>query len=104
MTSSDKGIPVYVPRRVNGSENNFSVVVPESQRNAAVDLLHRAFVVGEAWRRRGAQGGSARVEGGAQAASSEPEAGVRADDASKPAKRFFFPQAPQHTLHFEVLQ
>ena len=42
------GIPVYVPRYVNGSENSFSVVVPESQRNAAVGLLHRVFVLGAA--------------------------------------------------------
>jgi hypothetical protein len=39
------GIPVYAPRSVNGSQNNFSVIVPETRRKEAVDLLHRAFVV-----------------------------------------------------------
>jgi aspartokinase len=50
------GIPVYVPRRVNGSQNNFSVIVPETRRNEAVDLLHRAFVVVDG--SKGAAGGS----------------------------------------------
>lgn len=43
-TLQGAGIPVYVPNRVNGSSNNFSVVVPESQRNAAVKVLHKKFV------------------------------------------------------------
>jgi len=39
------GIPVQVPRRVNGSAHNFSVLVPESARANAVQLLHKSFVV-----------------------------------------------------------
>lgn len=38
------GIPVQVPRRVNGSAHNFSVLVPESARANAVQLLHKSFV------------------------------------------------------------
>jgi len=43
------GIPVYVPRHVNGSENNFSVIVPETRRNEAVDILHKRFVIDRIW-------------------------------------------------------
>jgi hypothetical protein len=48
------GIPVYVPRRVNGSQNNCSVIVPKTRRNEAVDLLHRAFDVVDGSRGDGA--------------------------------------------------
>lgn len=41
----ERGIPAHAPEKVNGSPNNFSVVVPESQRNEAVALLHDTFVV-----------------------------------------------------------
>lgn len=47
------GIPVYVPSRVNGSPHNFSVIVPESARNAAVQLLHQEFIQLEAHRAHG---------------------------------------------------
>jgi len=38
------GIPCYVPRRVNGSVHNLTLVVPDSQRNQAVSILHAAFL------------------------------------------------------------
>lgn len=58
-------IPVYVPRRVNGSENNFSVIVPETRRNEAVDILHKAFVLQRTWQSEGigAGAGSAAEHG-----------------------------------------
>ena len=44
---SEAGIPACVPARINDSPNNFSVVVPEAARHAAVQLLHRRFVLEE---------------------------------------------------------
>ena len=63
------GIPVYVPRFVNGSENSFSVVVPESQRNAAVALLHRTFVLQ-------ADAGASRFAYGGEGPAREGEGGL----------------------------
>ena len=37
-------IPAHVPRRVNGSANNFSVLVPESRLTEATKLLHERIV------------------------------------------------------------
>jgi len=75
------GIPVYVPRYVNGSENSFSVVVPASQRNAAVALLHRVFVLGAGG---AAEGGSAEAAAGAGAG------GVPLRDSDVPKGAFAF--------------
>lgn len=41
---ADKGVPAVVPRRVNGSPNNLSVIVPENLKHAAVVALHQQFV------------------------------------------------------------
>ena len=40
----DAGVPAFAPARVNGSVHSFSIIVPESQRNLAVTVLHDTFV------------------------------------------------------------
>ena len=37
-------IPCHIPSRVNGSSNNFSVVVPTTMKKEAVKALHAAFI------------------------------------------------------------
>lgn len=46
------GVKAAVPRRVNGSEHNFSVVVPEEMKKRAVALLHKQFVDGPGFQAR----------------------------------------------------
>jgi aspartokinase len=69
QTLRDADIPASVPARVNGSRNNFSVVVPESRRNEAVAVLHAAFVAPAAGAAAAVSAGGASVGAAAAAAA-----------------------------------
>jgi aspartokinase len=40
----DSSIPAFIPKIVNGSLNNFSVIVPTSKREETFTVLHNAFI------------------------------------------------------------
>jgi bifunctional aspartokinase / homoserine dehydrogenase 1 len=40
----ESSIPAFIPKIVNGSPNNFSIIVPSSKREETVKALHKAFI------------------------------------------------------------
>ena len=58
----EAAVPAHVPRRVNGSANNFSVLVPESRLNEAVKLCHERIVKPSSEAQREGEAGGRRLD------------------------------------------
>ena len=81
----DDGIMCTIPDAINSSVDNFTVVVRESDRKAAIEILHEVFT-GKKVRRMDVVGSSDfwRQQGGQPSLSRSNSIFLRAPDGFKP--------------------